>query len=128
MSIQIGNAIRGYACFTWTEFTISDSVAKLHVFLQKIKIASVLIRITEQMKQTLGSAASNKYAYDRNLVRLKCGVECDLRCWSPLLHNKSGSVIAERGTIAFPLPSYYSQVIPKTIIIKAPTRWHYVTL
>ena len=27
-----------------------------------------------------------------------------LRCWSHHLHNKSGSVIAKRGTIAFPLP------------------------
>ena len=29
LSIQIGNAISGYVCFTLTEFTISDSVTEL---------------------------------------------------------------------------------------------------
>ena len=63
----------------------------------------IIESIMVQTKQTLGSDASNKYAHDLNLVRCKCGVECGLRCWSPHLHNKSGPVIAERGTMAFPL-------------------------
>ena len=46
------------------EFTISDYVTQLHVFLRTIKVASVLIRITEPMKHMLGSGASNKYAHD----------------------------------------------------------------
>ena len=71
-----------YAYFTLTEFTISDSVTQLHVFLENIKVASVLIRITEPTKHTLGSGASNKYAHDLNRVRLKCGVECGLRITS----------------------------------------------
>ena len=55
-----------------------DSVTQLHVFLRTIKVASVLILITEPTKHTLGSGASNKYAHDLNLVRLKCDVECGL--------------------------------------------------
>ena len=69
-----------YAYFVLTEFTIS--VTQLHVFLRTIKVASVLIRITEPTKHTLGSGASNKYAHDLNRVRLKCGVECGLRITS----------------------------------------------
>ena len=37
MSIQIGNANKGYACFTLTGFTISDSVIQLHVLLRTMK-------------------------------------------------------------------------------------------
>ena len=72
---KICNAIRGYACFSLTEFTIFDPGTKLYE-----QVASVLIRITEPTKQMMGSGASNKCAHDLNLVRLKYGVECDLRC------------------------------------------------
>ena len=43
-------------------------------FLRTIKVASALI--SEPTTHTLRSGASNKYAHDLNLVRLKCGVEC----------------------------------------------------
>ena len=72
--------IKDMLVFTVTEFTISDSVTQLHVFLRTIKVASVLIRITEPTKHTLWSDAFNKYAHELNLVKLKCGVECGLRC------------------------------------------------
>ena len=78
-SNTIGNAIRGYANFTLTKFTTSDSEVKLHVYLRTIKVARALIRITEPTKQTIGSGASNKYAHYLNLVRLKCGLECGLQ-------------------------------------------------
>ena len=71
--------IRGYACFTLTEFTISDSETKFHVFSRTLKVGSALVRITGPTKQTIGSGASKNYAHDPNLGRLKCGVECCLR-------------------------------------------------
>ena len=63
-------------CLFHTEFTIPKRICML---LQKLKVASALIRITEPTKQMIGSGASNKYAHDLNLVRLKCGVDCGLQ-------------------------------------------------
>ena len=56
--------------------TSRKTIARL---ARPIKVASALIRITEQMKQTMiRSNASNKYAHDLNLIKLS-GVECGLR-------------------------------------------------
>ena len=70
--------MRGHACFTLAEFTNTESETKLHMHvLAKFRTASLLTRVTEPMKQMVGSGVSNNNVHDVNLAGSKCGVECN---------------------------------------------------